>query len=627
MKVLSLFDGISCGMVALERAGIQVDRYVAYEIEESAIKISQHHYPNIEECGDVFKADFTQYEGFDILIGGSPCTYWSVARTNAGRETTSSGMGWDLFSQYVRALEESKCKYFLYENNYSMSSDIKAEITKALGVEPIYINSELVSAQHRKRLYWTNIPNVQQPSDKGILLENIIESGAVDRKKSLCIARRTVGNQGSQSYMRRRYFGKSFAQMVFENCTPQSQKELWQYDPNKEFETDGYIRPLTITEMERLQTLPDGYTAVEGVSDTQRGESIGNGWTVDVIAHIFSYLLDKYKKKQTLSCFGDYDASNNQCMRHCDIWIECEKAERKKWDDEVKEIKQMELRVNEYQIPAPITFNYEELKQGFIEKTAMYTNLVYTDEQIKEAKTDRASLNKLKTALNDERKRLEKEYMQPFNDTKAKFNELIALIDEPVAAIDSQVKAYEEKQREEKLQKINEYIEEVEKNLPDGVHIPIDCKWLNASVSMKSIKSEIDAKVEQIQNDLATLQNLPEFGFEATEVYKTTLDMNKALNEGKRLSEIAKAKAVHEAEMKARAEEQARLAEEKVKAVESMNVTQPTPVELNNNMSGEFVGEPLPAKQWVKFQAFMTVEQAMELKKFFDDRQIEFKAV
>ena len=290
MRVLSLFDGISCGMVALERAGIPVERYVAYEIEESAMKISKHHYPGIEQKGDVFKAEYKEDE-FDILIGGSPCTYWSVARTNAGRETTSSGFGWELFSQYVRALNETKVKYFLYENNYSMSKDIKEEITKALGVEPIYINSELVSAQHRKRLYWTNIPNVKQPNDKGILLKDIIESGMVDRDKSLCIARRTVGNQGSQSYMRRRYFGKSFAQMVFENCTPQSQKELWKQDPNKEFETEGYIRPLTILEMERLQTLPDNYTKIEGVSDIQRGEAIGNGWTVDVIAHIFKGLL------------------------------------------------------------------------------------------------------------------------------------------------------------------------------------------------------------------------------------------------------------------------------------------------------------------------------------------------
>jgi DNA (cytosine-5)-methyltransferase 3A len=289
MRVLSLFDGISCGMVALERANILVERYVAYEVEESAIKISKHNYPQIEHKGDVFKAEYTEGE-FDLLIGGSPCTYWSVARTNAGRETTSSGLGWELFSQYVRALNEVKPKYFLYENNYSMSKEIKAEITKALGVEPILINSSLVSAQNRKRLYWTNIPNVEQPKDRGILLKDIIESGVVDREKSLCIARRTVGNSGSQSYLRRRYFGKSFAQMVFENCTPQEQKKIWRTDPYAEYETDGEIRPLTILEMERLQTLDDGYTDVESVSNTQRGEAIGNGWTVAVITHILSFL-------------------------------------------------------------------------------------------------------------------------------------------------------------------------------------------------------------------------------------------------------------------------------------------------------------------------------------------------
>ena len=139
MKVLSLFDGISCGMVALERADIPVERYVAYEIEEDAIKISKKNYPQIEQRGDVFKADFTEFEGFDLLIGGSPCTHWSIARSRwHDRETTASGIGWELFSQYVRALKEAKPKYFLYENNYSMSKDIKEQITKELGVEPIY---------------------------------------------------------------------------------------------------------------------------------------------------------------------------------------------------------------------------------------------------------------------------------------------------------------------------------------------------------------------------------------------------------------------------------------------------------------------------------------------------------
>lgn len=290
MKVLSLFDGISCGMVALERAGIPVERYVAYEIEPNAIKISQKNYPQIEQRGDVFAADFSEHKGFDILIGGSPCTHWSIAQKASDRETTTSGIGWELFSQYVRALKESGCKYFLYENNKSMSAEIKAQITKHLGVEPILINSALVSAQNRQRLYWTNIPGVCVPSDKGIMLKNIIESGQVDREKALCVTRRYAGFCGSQSYLCRRYFGKSFGQAVFDGDI-ESIKAKWKENPY--FESDEQnIRQMTVKEVERLQTLPDDYTDVDGVSTKMRYEAIGNGWTVDVIAHIFTYLKE-----------------------------------------------------------------------------------------------------------------------------------------------------------------------------------------------------------------------------------------------------------------------------------------------------------------------------------------------
>lgn len=297
----------------------------------------------------------------------------------------------------------------------------------------------------------------------------------------------------------------------------------------------------------------------------------------------------------------------------------------------------MELRVNEYQLPEAITFNYEELKQELTEKVSMYTNLVYTDEQIKEAKADKASLNKLKKALNDERIRLEREYMQPFNDTKAKFNEIIAIIDKPVALIDQQVKGYEEKCKQDKLEKIQEYF--VEHNTHEFLSYDMiaDPKWLNASTSMKSIQEAIDAKIEQIANDRDTLQNLPEFGFEATEVYKTTLDINKALNEGKRLSEIAKAKAAHEAEMKARAEEQARLAAEaeakKAEQVEGqVEFTDASSFDENVVKPAQegFINPPVeevPAKKWVKFQALISYEDGLALRQFFNDRKIEFKAV
>lgn len=154
MKILSLYDGMSCGMLAFKKLGIPVERYVAYEIDKYAIKVSSHNFPEIEHKGDVFEGDFTEYEGFDFLIGGSPCTYWSIAKSADKRETTASGIGWELFQQYVRGLKEAKPKYFIYENNKSMSAEIRASISEAFGFEPICINSALVSAQNRERLYW-----------------------------------------------------------------------------------------------------------------------------------------------------------------------------------------------------------------------------------------------------------------------------------------------------------------------------------------------------------------------------------------------------------------------------------------------------------------------------------------
>jgi DNA (cytosine-5)-methyltransferase 3A len=175
-----LFDGISCGMVALERAGIKVDRYVAYENDKYPVQVSKNNYPQIEHFGDVYEGNYTKYKGFDLLIGGSPCTFWSINKKE--RETTSDGEGFRLFQQYVRALKESEIPYFLYENNYKIHQDIQDEITKYLGVKPILINSATVSAQQRFRLYWTNIPNVTQPENKYIYVKDIIEKYAATQE-------------------------------------------------------------------------------------------------------------------------------------------------------------------------------------------------------------------------------------------------------------------------------------------------------------------------------------------------------------------------------------------------------------------------------------------------------------
>jgi DNA (cytosine-5)-methyltransferase 3A len=292
VKVLSLFDGISCGMVALERVGIPVERYVAYEIEPNAIKISQKNYPQIEHCGDVTAADFTQYKGFDLLIGGSPCTNWSCAKNHKAKEKKelfiNEGIGWELFKQYARALEEAKPRYFLYENNYRISQNIVEAITETLGVQPIMIDSALVSAQRRKRLYWTNIPGVTQPQDRGIVLRDIyvpdkslvrtdkrILDTAVRKKNYVQYA---VNDKHSTSQAFRLYYldGKS---PTIARCRTESKCNIL-IDDN-DLSTFKIISPI---EAERLQTLPDNYT--EGVPKTRRFEAVGNGWTVDVIAHL-----------------------------------------------------------------------------------------------------------------------------------------------------------------------------------------------------------------------------------------------------------------------------------------------------------------------------------------------------
>ncbi len=305
MNVLSLFDGISCGQVALERAGIKVDNYFASEIDKYAIQVTQKNYPDTVQIGDVTKVSYKngilEYENvmqdvgkIDLLIGGSPCQGFSFAGKQLNFEDERS----KLFFEYVRLLEETKPKYFLLEN-VKMKKEYQDVITKYLGVEPIEINSALVSAQTRKRLYWTNIPNIEQPKDKKIMLKDVIEGEGikVDREKSFAI----IASIGRTTP--REYFYKNQGQMVFVDrdkayCIDANYYKgaNWQQYISKarrqlviEFINNNYlVRKLTPIECERLQTLPDNYT--EGISNSQRYKCLGNGWTVDVIAHIFKNL-------------------------------------------------------------------------------------------------------------------------------------------------------------------------------------------------------------------------------------------------------------------------------------------------------------------------------------------------
>ena len=293
MKVLSLFDGISCGMVALERAGIPVERYVAYEIEPNAIKVSKKNYPQIEQCGDVRTADFTQYKGIDLLIGGSPCQNLSVYKT-------SSEEGWlglegnksNLFFHYVRAMRECNPKWFLLENVASMEKRWVDVISQELGVEPIMINSSLVCAAERKRLYWTNIPGIEQPDDLGITLGDIVLQPEEVPDKYWYTDRPFQYN-GDDEKVQCTILGKGFMRNTREVYNLKSKSNTLLCDGGggnrqKKVYQDGRCRKLMPIEYERLQNLPDKYT--EGVADCHRYTAVGNGWTVDVIAHIFTYL-------------------------------------------------------------------------------------------------------------------------------------------------------------------------------------------------------------------------------------------------------------------------------------------------------------------------------------------------
>lgn len=411
MRVLSLFDGMACGALALQAAGIEIESYDAFEIDKYAIQTATHNFPFIKQHGDVFKADFTQFKGVDLVCGGSPCTYWSIAQKN-NRETEASGMGWELFQQYVRAIKEAEPKYFVYENNKSMSKAIRQSIDEAFGFEAVLINSALVSAQNRQRLYWVGKRNtdgtyskidIEQPKDRGILLRDILESGTdlTGNEKGYCLtatyngacpwntierSQRTMVAEpvnplasGKARCVTASYANKGSKHILESNYSDNPSKQTWDSvavpvrvgampRPNGELSTsqafriysvdgksininaggggaggktgcldadsrkyiidkyspafvdvkgkkitiyevknglitikgkqypiklaDGFyiIRKLTVRECMRLQTVPEWYEFP--VSNSQTYKMLGNGWTVDVIAHIFTSLKE-----------------------------------------------------------------------------------------------------------------------------------------------------------------------------------------------------------------------------------------------------------------------------------------------------------------------------------------------
>ena len=275
LKVLSLFDGISCGQIALERAGFVVDEYFASEIKPHAIKCTKQNYPNTKHIGSVIDVKAIDLPKIDLLIGGSPCK--GISRLNKNQEGLEHSES-RLFWEYVRLLNELKPKYFLLENTHG-NKEATNIITETLGVNPISINSKLVSAQNRPRYYWTNIPGVEQPKDKGITTKDVFDySGELAHE---CRVKWLTNESGIKSvangYTRVNPFPKS-------GCLTANGHKKW----NENYLLkDGVYRYLSQTEIEKLQTLPIGYTSCLNYDDAY--DCIGDGWTVDIIAHILGY--------------------------------------------------------------------------------------------------------------------------------------------------------------------------------------------------------------------------------------------------------------------------------------------------------------------------------------------------
>ncbi len=299
MNVLSLFDGISCGQIALNKLGIKYNKYYASEIDKDAISITMKNYPNTIQLGDVTKLDSTSLNKIDLLIGGSPCQGFSTAGKMLNFEDPRS----KLFFDYVRILKETNPKYFLLENVRMKQKDIDI-ISSYLDVKPIYINSSLFSSQDRKRLYWTNIPNVNIDNiqNKEIYIKDILEENVSD---SFYL---------SEKISNRYYHNPNFIEDKRKSCVL---GKLSEYQGDRIFSIEckgsslsagggnngaggcnlifdpitNKIRKLTAIECERLQTVPDNYTLLDGVNYNKRYKMLGNGWTVDVISYIFSFII------------------------------------------------------------------------------------------------------------------------------------------------------------------------------------------------------------------------------------------------------------------------------------------------------------------------------------------------
>ena len=319
VKVLSLCDGMSCGHIALDRVGIKVEQYFAAEIKDIAIKVTKDNYPDTIHIGDVNKIRFkdgilyTEKGEFnvghiDLVMFGSPCQTFSIAIPKEQRVGLENLEKSGLFYQCNRILKEINPKYFLMENVRSMSDSDRDAISSFLGVKPIMIDSQIIGPALRKRYYWTNIEDIQQPIRKNVLLQDILTDGYTDRKKARSLAVIDSRPNTTPIKMFHRYYSIGFTTLIFKSeehykqCVAEYESLTSGKRKVNAKMLDGYtdnvfdgVRYLNQTELERCQTVPKGYTKC--LTRNEAADVLGDGWTIDVIAHIFEQLKENLTKK------------------------------------------------------------------------------------------------------------------------------------------------------------------------------------------------------------------------------------------------------------------------------------------------------------------------------------------
>lgn len=685
MKVLSLFSGIGAFEKALDRLEIPYELVNFCEFDKYAIKsyCAIHGVDESKNLGDITKVDEKALpKDIDLITYGFPCQDISLAGKQKGlfnEDGTQTRSG--LFFEALRIIEATQPRVAIAENVKNLTSkkfseqfEIVLNSLEAAGYNNYWkvLNAKDYGIpQNRERVF---IVSIRKDIDNGSfefpeafpletklkdLLEDEVDDSFYLKETKDFFIRNSFKQEANGNGFRFSPHVKDNANIAKTITTHAGGRmdDNFVIDINTEealFKFDSK-NPLLV--MDEDGTVYVKEAVKKGYSEAKDGDSINlefpnsmtrRGRVGKQVAQTLTtspqqavVVVPDIRKLTQKECFRVMDFDDEDYEKCCSvntgtqlykqagnsIVVACPYYIFRALFDAnilIDKEKEMELKVNTPTFPEVIEFNFLELKQEITERASAYVNLVYTEDQIQDAKKDRAALNKFVKALSDERIKVKKECMKPYEDFEAKIKELDGIVSKAIRNIDDQLKSYEEHEKAEKLEKIKELWESIEHPAEMKFEHVFKEKFLNKSCSIGTITQYFKDDVDRFKRDMATLQNLPEFSFEAVEVYKQTLDINKAISEGKRLAEIQKRK---EEQARLAAEREAELEKQKAEADFAKCMNPPEPPEEQHMIPPAEEKPTEPLKMWVSFKALMTTEDGFALKDFFNSRGIEFESI